>query len=133
MGIGGDLGKCLRGDIVFSPPTVLIHMSLGFLWLALALSFFVLLPTMCVSFPLIFHRLQKVDLAFSVLSFGIGKCLLGGRGSSQTQPLSLSLIGFGADSLEFQGLPWLGLILTVFRSLLYSLQFCLLFYPLTQW
>ncbi|XP_032695165.1 uncharacterized protein LOC116856073 [Lontra canadensis] len=51
--------------------TVLIHMSTGFMMLALTLCF-ILLPTMGLSFRPVFRRLTKVDLVFSFLSFSIG-------------------------------------------------------------
>ncbi|XP_027473171.1 uncharacterized protein LOC113935401 isoform X4 [Zalophus californianus] len=51
--------------------TVLIHMSMGFMMLALTLCL-VLLPTMGLSFRPVFRRLTKIDLVFSSLSFSIG-------------------------------------------------------------
>ncbi|XP_060031024.1 uncharacterized protein LOC132533450 isoform X2 [Erinaceus europaeus] len=50
---------------------VLIHMSMGFMMLALALCF-ILLITMGFSFRPVFRRLNKTDLVFSALSFGTG-------------------------------------------------------------
>ncbi|KAF6078148.1 hypothetical protein HJG60_009053 [Phyllostomus discolor] len=50
---------------------VLIHMSMGFMMLALALCL-ILLPTMGLSFRPVFQRLNKVDLVFSTLSFCTG-------------------------------------------------------------
>ncbi|XP_012498469.1 PREDICTED: LOW QUALITY PROTEIN: uncharacterized protein LOC105809264 [Propithecus coquereli] len=51
--------------------TVLIHMSKGFMLLALGLCFF-LLPAMGLSFQPFFRRLHKVDFVFSSLSISIG-------------------------------------------------------------
>ncbi|XP_013364388.1 PREDICTED: uncharacterized protein LOC102012479 isoform X3 [Chinchilla lanigera] len=51
--------------------TVLIHMSQGFMILALALCVF-LLPCMGLSFWSGFHRLNKIDAVFSSLSLSIG-------------------------------------------------------------
>uniref|UniRef100_A0A8C5KM59 Uncharacterized protein n=1 Tax=Jaculus jaculus TaxID=51337 RepID=A0A8C5KM59_JACJA len=51
--------------------TVLIHMSKGFIILALALGLF-LLSSMVLSFQQVFRRLRKIDLLFSVLSISIG-------------------------------------------------------------
>ncbi|XP_004767233.1 uncharacterized protein LOC131817592 [Mustela lutreola] len=53
--------------------TVLIHMSMGFMMLALTLCL-ILLPTMGLSFRPVFRRLTKVDLVFSFLSFSIVSC-----------------------------------------------------------
>uniref|UniRef100_A0A8C2YMG0 Uncharacterized protein n=1 Tax=Chinchilla lanigera TaxID=34839 RepID=A0A8C2YMG0_CHILA len=50
--------------------TVLIHMSQGFMILALALCVF-LLPCMGLSFWSGFHRLNKIDAVFSSLSLSI--------------------------------------------------------------
>uniref|UniRef100_A0A8C5KMQ8 Uncharacterized protein n=1 Tax=Jaculus jaculus TaxID=51337 RepID=A0A8C5KMQ8_JACJA len=50
--------------------TVLIHMSKGFIILALALGLF-LLSSMVLSFQQVFRRLRKIDLLFSVLSISI--------------------------------------------------------------
>ncbi|XP_010638943.1 uncharacterized protein LOC104873799 isoform X6 [Fukomys damarensis] len=50
--------------------TVLIHMSQGFMILALALCIF-LLPCMGLSFWSVFHRLNKIDSVFSSLSISI--------------------------------------------------------------
>uniref|UniRef100_A0A8C0VVU1 Uncharacterized protein n=1 Tax=Castor canadensis TaxID=51338 RepID=A0A8C0VVU1_CASCN len=47
--------------------TVLIHMSKGFMMLALALCL-VLLPAMVISFRSIFRRLSKIDFVCSFLS-----------------------------------------------------------------
>lgn len=75
---------------------VLIHMSMGFMMLALTLCL-ILLPTMGLSFRPVFRRLTKVDLVFSFLSFSIGKCRLGERGAFPTTSISPhnSLFGFG--------------------------------------
>ncbi|XP_040314048.1 uncharacterized protein LOC121018969 isoform X2 [Herpailurus yagouaroundi] len=51
--------------------TVLIHMSMGFMMLALTLCL-ILLPFMCLSFRPVFRRLTKMDLVFSFLSFSTG-------------------------------------------------------------
>nr|XP_060507821.1 uncharacterized protein LOC132690877 isoform X1 [Panthera onca] len=51
--------------------TVLIHMSMGFMMLALTLCL-ILLPFMCLSFQPVFRRLTKIDLVFSFLSFSTG-------------------------------------------------------------
>ncbi|XP_023100689.1 uncharacterized protein LOC102899222 isoform X1 [Felis catus] len=51
--------------------TVLIHMSMGFMMLALTLCL-ILLPFMCLSFRPVFRRLTKIDLVFSFLSFSTG-------------------------------------------------------------
>ncbi|XP_072824731.1 uncharacterized protein [Vicugna pacos] len=53
--------------------TVLIHMSMGFMMLALVLCL-VLLPTMSLSFRPVFRRLNKADLVFSSLSLSIVNC-----------------------------------------------------------
>nr|XP_025705791.1 uncharacterized protein LOC112807245 isoform X2 [Callorhinus ursinus] len=53
--------------------TVLIHMSMGFMMLALTLCL-ILLPTMGLSFRPVFRRLTKIDLVFSSLSFSIVNC-----------------------------------------------------------
>ncbi|XP_010638936.1 uncharacterized protein LOC104873799 isoform X1 [Fukomys damarensis] len=55
--------------------TVLIHMSQGFMILALALCIF-LLPCMGLSFWSVFHRLNKIDSVFSSLSISIGLLIL---------------------------------------------------------
>lgn len=65
------------GAFLCPPPPVLVHMSMGFMMLALALCI-VLLFTMGLSFWPFLRRLIKVDLVFSFLSFSIGKCQLGG-------------------------------------------------------
>uniref|UniRef100_A0A9L0JT28 Uncharacterized protein n=2 Tax=Equus asinus TaxID=9793 RepID=A0A9L0JT28_EQUAS len=51
--------------------TVLIHMSMGCMMLALMLCL-VLLLTMGISFWPVFRRLNKIDLVFSSLSFSVG-------------------------------------------------------------
>ncbi|XP_012588979.1 PREDICTED: uncharacterized protein LOC105854452 [Condylura cristata] len=51
--------------------TVLLHMSTGFMLLAMATSL-VLLPTMGLSFHTMFRRLNRVDAMFSFLSLSIG-------------------------------------------------------------
>ncbi|XP_075809045.1 uncharacterized protein LOC142837680 [Microtus pennsylvanicus] len=51
--------------------TVYIHMSKGFIFLALALCL-ILLPTMFLSFRSVCRRLYKIDFLFSFLSIGIG-------------------------------------------------------------
>ncbi|XP_042775769.1 uncharacterized protein LOC122208603 isoform X3 [Panthera leo] len=53
--------------------TVLIHMSMGFMMLALTLCL-ILLPFMCLSFRPVFRRLTKIDLVFSFLSFSTVNC-----------------------------------------------------------
>nr|XP_020139157.1 uncharacterized protein LOC105865558 isoform X3 [Microcebus murinus] len=53
--------------------TVLIHMSEGFMLLALGLCL-LLLPAMGLSFRPFFRRLYKVDFVFSSLSIGIVNC-----------------------------------------------------------
>ncbi|XP_021101527.1 uncharacterized protein LOC106007870 isoform X2 [Heterocephalus glaber] len=55
--------------------TVLIHMSQGFMILALALCLF-LLPCMGLSFWSVFHRLNKIDSVFSFLGISIGLLIL---------------------------------------------------------
>ncbi|XP_028641581.1 uncharacterized protein LOC114637543 [Grammomys surdaster] len=50
--------------------TVYIHMSKGFIFLALALCL-ILLPTMFLSFRPVCRRLNKIDFIFSFLSTGI--------------------------------------------------------------
>ncbi|XP_036152055.1 uncharacterized protein LOC118649266 [Myotis myotis] len=50
---------------------VLIHMSMGFMMLALAICL-ILVTTMVLSFWPVFRRLNKTDLIFSLLSFSIG-------------------------------------------------------------
>ncbi|XP_060236115.1 uncharacterized protein LOC110539920 [Meriones unguiculatus] len=51
--------------------TVYIHMSKGFIFLALALCL-ILLPIMFLSFRPVCRRLNKIDFVFSFLSIGIG-------------------------------------------------------------
>ncbi|XP_059521882.1 uncharacterized protein LOC132216603 isoform X2 [Myotis daubentonii] len=51
--------------------TVLIHMSMGLMMLALTICL-ILVTTMALSFWPVFRRLNKTDLIFSLLSFGIG-------------------------------------------------------------
>ncbi|XP_052616665.1 uncharacterized protein LOC128124437 isoform X4 [Peromyscus californicus insignis] len=51
--------------------TVYIHMSKGFMFLALALCL-ILLPTMFLSFRPVCRRLNKIDYIFSFLSIGVG-------------------------------------------------------------
>ncbi|XP_054566137.1 uncharacterized protein LOC114227338 [Eptesicus fuscus] len=55
--------------------TVLIHMSMGFMMLALT-QCFILLITMGLSFWPVFRRLNKIDLVFSFLSLSIGLLIL---------------------------------------------------------
>ncbi|KAL6053640.1 hypothetical protein STEG23_018873 [Scotinomys teguina] len=55
--------------------TVYIHMSKGFIFLALALCL-VLLPTMFLSFRPVCRRLNKIDYLFSFLSIGIWLLIL---------------------------------------------------------
>ncbi|ELK30148.1 hypothetical protein MDA_GLEAN10005274 [Myotis davidii] len=50
--------------------TVLIHMSMGFMMLALTICL-ILVTTMALSFWPVFRRLNKTDLVFSLLSFSI--------------------------------------------------------------
>nr|XP_034376415.1 uncharacterized protein LOC117721715 isoform X2 [Arvicanthis niloticus] len=50
--------------------TVYIHMSKGFVFLALALCL-ILLPTMFLSFRPVCRRLNKIDFIFSFFSIGI--------------------------------------------------------------
>ncbi|KAF6288401.1 hypothetical protein mRhiFer1_009134 [Rhinolophus ferrumequinum] len=69
--------------------TVLIHMSMGFMILALALCL-ILLSTMGLSFWPVFRRLNKVDLVFSFLSFGIGLLIV----------LSLTLFVVNCETLQ---------------------------------
>lgn len=56
--------------------TVYIHMSKGFIFLALALCL-ILLPTMFLSFRPVCRRLKTIDFIFSFLSIVIGKCWQG--------------------------------------------------------
>ncbi|XP_008590702.1 PREDICTED: uncharacterized protein LOC103608033 isoform X2 [Galeopterus variegatus] len=63
--------KCASLDQV----TVLIHMSKGFMLLALAL-YLVLLPSMSLSFRPVFRRLNKTDFVFSFLGISIGLLIL---------------------------------------------------------
>ncbi|XP_029781992.1 uncharacterized protein LOC115280944 [Suricata suricatta] len=69
--------------------TVLIHMSMGFMTLALALCL-ILLPSMCLSFWPVFRRLAKLDLVFSFLSFSTGFLIV----------LSLTLLVVGCETLR---------------------------------
>ncbi|EGW07322.1 hypothetical protein I79_018454 [Cricetulus griseus] len=55
--------------------TVYIHMSKGFIFLALALCL-VLLPSMFLSFRPVCRRLNKIDFVFSFLSISIGLLIL---------------------------------------------------------
>ncbi|XP_040592054.1 uncharacterized protein LOC121136207 isoform X5 [Mesocricetus auratus] len=55
--------------------TVHIHMSKGFIFLALALCL-VLLPAMFLSFRPVCRRLNKIDFVFSFLSISIGLLIL---------------------------------------------------------
>lgn len=76
----GDLGEYLGvnlGHYLLSPP-VLIHMSMGFMILAMILSL-VLLFAMGFSFRPALRRLNKTDLVFSTLSSFTGKCCPGKR------------------------------------------------------
>ncbi|KFO26172.1 hypothetical protein H920_12329 [Fukomys damarensis] len=66
--------------------TVLIHMSQGFMILALALCIF-LLPCMGLSFWSVFHRLNKIDSVFSSLSISIGPTPEGSPTGSSVRPL----------------------------------------------
>lgn len=79
------------GAFLCPPPPVLVHMSMGFMMLALALCI-VLLFTMGLSFWPFLRRLIKVDLVFSFLSFSIGKCQLGG-GCALPSPASFPWAG----------------------------------------
>lgn len=74
--VGGTLGR-FSPPSTFPTPPVLIHMSMGFMMLALT-QCFILLITMGLSFWPVFRRLNKIDLVFSFLSLSIGKCGLGG-------------------------------------------------------
>ncbi|XP_051696736.1 transmembrane protein 202 isoform X2 [Oryctolagus cuniculus] len=77
--------KCaIQGQV-----TVLIHMSKGFMMLALA-TCLVLLPAMGISFWPAFRRLSKVDLVFSSLSISIGLLIV----------LSLTLFVVNCQSLH---------------------------------
>ncbi|XP_077603259.1 uncharacterized protein LOC144217528 [Crocuta crocuta] len=69
--------------------TVLIHMSMGFMMLALTLCL-ILLPSMCLSFRPVFRRLTKIDLVFSFLSFSTGFLIV----------LSLTLFVVGCETLH---------------------------------
>nr|XP_044614779.1 uncharacterized protein LOC123281038 isoform X7 [Equus asinus] len=99
--------------------TVLIHMSMGCMMLALMLCL-VLLLTMGISFWPVFRRLNKIDLVFSSLSFSVGKCQLGGRGALPPQHLSpgLSFRLWGGVSQSFCPA---GCWVSVFECLLGSL------------
>ncbi|XP_045631130.1 uncharacterized protein LOC123778022 isoform X2 [Ursus americanus] len=68
---------------------VLIHMSMGFMMLALILCL-TLLPTMCLSFQPVFRRLTKIDLVFSSLSFSVGFLIV----------LSLTLFVVNCETLQ---------------------------------
>ncbi|XP_032343760.1 uncharacterized protein LOC116666012 isoform X4 [Camelus ferus] len=68
---------------------VLIHMSMGFMMLALVLCL-VLLPTMSLSFRPVFRRLNKADLVFSSLSLSIGFLIV----------LSLTLFVVNCETLQ---------------------------------
>ncbi|XP_036130881.1 uncharacterized protein LOC118638859 [Molossus molossus] len=59
----------------FGEVTVLIHMSMGFMMLALLL-YVILLPVMGLSFRPVFRRLSKTDLVFSVLSLSTGLLII---------------------------------------------------------
>uniref|UniRef100_A0A8C8T924 Uncharacterized protein n=1 Tax=Peromyscus maniculatus bairdii TaxID=230844 RepID=A0A8C8T924_PERMB len=63
--------KCANAGQV----TVYIHMSKGFMFLALALCL-ILLPTMFLSFRPVCRRLNKIDYIFSFFSTGIGLLIL---------------------------------------------------------
>lgn len=69
---------CVGVTVVISQLSspVYIHMSKGFIFLALALCL-ILLPTMFLSFRPVCRRLNKIDFLFSFLSIGIGKCRKG--------------------------------------------------------
>ncbi|XP_069856973.1 uncharacterized protein [Dipodomys merriami] len=69
--------------------TVLIHMSKGFMLLALGLCF-LLLPIIIFSFRPVFRRLVKIDFVFSSLSISIGLLIL----------LSLTLFVVDCQSLH---------------------------------
>nr|XP_048294160.1 uncharacterized protein LOC125403027 isoform X2 [Myodes glareolus] len=69
--------------------TVYIHMSKGFIFLALALCL-ILLPTMFLSFRPVCRRLNKIDFLFSFFSIGIGFLIL----------LSLTLFVVNCDRLR---------------------------------
>ncbi|XP_040592051.1 uncharacterized protein LOC121136207 isoform X2 [Mesocricetus auratus] len=76
--------RILQGDSTTEPHpqllterlrTVHIHMSKGFIFLALALCL-VLLPAMFLSFRPVCRRLNKIDFVFSFLSISIGLLIL---------------------------------------------------------
>ncbi|XP_064345921.1 uncharacterized protein LOC116154650 isoform X1 [Camelus dromedarius] len=69
--------------------SILIHMSMGFMMLALVLCL-VLLPTMSLSFRPVFRRLNKADLVFSSLSLSIGFLIV----------LSLTLFVVNCETLQ---------------------------------
>ncbi|KAH0505447.1 hypothetical protein LTLLF_178715 [Microtus ochrogaster] len=71
--------------------TVYIHMSKGFIFLALALCL-ILLPTMFLSFRPVCRRLNKIDFLFSFLSIGIGLLIL----------LSLTLFVINCERLRLR-------------------------------
>ncbi len=106
---------------------VLIHMSMGFMMLALTLCLFLLLA-MGLSFRPGFKRLSKIDLVFSSLSFSIGKCGPGGRGACPPPPplslLRTLFLALGRAILRFcPAMCWV----SVFECLLGSLphSFCM--------
>lgn len=68
MGIWTDCRKHKCASL--GQVTVLIHMSMGFMMLALGLCV-ILIPIMGLSFRPVFRRLNKTDLVFSFLSFSI--------------------------------------------------------------
>lgn len=80
--LGVTLGQSSLPSLPPFPP-VLIHMSMGFMMLALTICL-ILVTTMALSFWPVFRRLNKTDLVFSLLSFSIGKCGPGGWGALPT-------------------------------------------------
>ncbi|XP_040488916.1 uncharacterized protein LOC121103347 isoform X1 [Ursus maritimus] len=87
LGIWTDCRKHKCANLGQVP--VLIHMSMGFMMLALILCL-TLLPTMCLSFQPVFRRLTKIDLVFSSLSFSIGFLIV----------LSLTLFVVNCETLQ---------------------------------
>ncbi|XP_051030179.1 uncharacterized protein LOC127213761 [Phodopus roborovskii] len=83
--VGQVTGQCI-GRV---STLVYIHMSKGFIFLALALCL-VLLPTMFLSFRPVCRRLNKIDFVFSFLSISIGLLIL----------LSLTLFIINCDRLR---------------------------------
>lgn len=100
--LGEHLGVTLGQSSLPPPPPlppVLIHMSMGFMMLALTMCL-ILVATMALSFCPVFRRLNKTDLIFSLLSFSIGKCGPGGRGALPKP----SICALGGGSQEFSAL-----------------------------